>query len=91
LKRTLTLTLDLDWFYRVAGYRIASAIIDGTSHAMVSVINSVAALSTHGAGRLQRLYSSSGIFSNSWPTGSMVLWVAVFLALYLFVNYFGGR
>jgi multicomponent Na+:H+ antiporter subunit D len=91
LKRTLTLTLDLDWFYRVAGYRIASAIIDGTSHAMVSVINSVAALSTHGAGRLHRLYSSSGIFSNSWPTGSMVLWVAVFLALYLFVNYFGGR
>ena len=91
LKRTLTLTLDLDWFYRVAGYRIASAIIDGTSHAMVSVKNSVAAFSTHGAGRLHRLYSSHGIFSNSWPTGRMVLWVAVFLALYLFVNYFGGR
>lgn len=31
------------------------------------------------------------MLASTWPTGSMVLWVAVFLALYLLINYVGGR
>ncbi len=89
LKRTLTLTLDVDWFYRVAAYRIANGIIDTLASLGAGLSGMLNAWSGRGNAGLQRLLSS-GLLSRSWPTGSMVLWVALFLALYLLVNLFGG-
>ena len=91
LQRTLTLTLDVDWFYRVAGYRLANGIIDGLARLGAGLSAALSNLSGRSSAGLQRLHDSNAMLARSWPTGSMVLWVAIFLVLYLLASYFGVR
>jgi len=87
MQRTLTITLDFDWFYRALGPRLAYAgtrAWDGTA-AFLS-------RGTRKAGRgafgwIQRHHGVHGVLARSWPTGSMVLWVGVLLAAYLVFYY----
>ncbi|MGH9576020.1 MAG: hypothetical protein ACRD3R_01190, partial [Terriglobales bacterium] len=88
LKRAPTITLDFDWFYRVAGARLADAVVSGSSAvyrhlAVLAVRFLIAALA-----RIYRHHGPQGILARSWSTGSMVLWVAILLASYLVIYYF---
>ncbi len=79
--------LDADWFYR----RLAPAVIRPLAAAMSRVDATVraAALAVIGSG-LRVAEGSRGpmrLLARSWPTGSMVLWVAVLLASYLLFHF----
>jgi len=83
MKRTLTLSLDVDWFYR---------------HLMVLVVGKSAAVIARGDGAVRAAASRGvtrvlayishhhgpdGMLARTWPTGSVVTWVVVLLAVYL--------
>ncbi|MDZ7779835.1 MAG: Na(+)/H(+) antiporter subunit D [Gemmatimonadota bacterium] len=80
-----TISLDWDWFYRRFGTAAARelALLVGTARnrftgAVVQQVRSVIA-------RLSRIHGPLGPLARSWPTGSMVLWVAILLLASLVV------
>ncbi|MEQ8330745.1 MAG: Na(+)/H(+) antiporter subunit D [Longimicrobiales bacterium] len=83
MKRTLTISLDFDWFYRVFGVgaaRVATVVVgrtvEGTKGAMKSSVSA-------GRSWLETHHGPWGALARSWPSGSMVLWVAILLMAYL--------
>ena len=87
LKRTLTITLDVDWLWRVAGpaaVRIAARAIAGTRSAVVSRVGAV----LRRIGRtVERWCGVDGVLARTWSTSAMTLWVAALLAAYLLARY----
>lgn len=87
LKRTLTITLDVDWVYRVALpslARAAGALITGLRRGVLGFVGAVL------GGMLTQVYrhhGPAGPLARTWPTGSMALWVLVVLLGYLVLYY----
>jgi multicomponent Na+:H+ antiporter subunit D len=87
LRRTLTITLDVDWFYR----RLAPALLAaGTvawreAAAMLGGVQDVA-LRLLSLG-VQSLHGPQALFARTWSSGGMALWVALMLAGYLLAVY----
>jgi multicomponent Na+:H+ antiporter subunit D len=88
LKRTPTVTLDVDWLYRVAGAALAHALVEACS----SVYRGGAVWTRRwldsALSRVYRHHGPEGVLARTWPTGSMVLWVAILLGAYLVLYYF---
>lgn len=88
MKRTLTITLDFDWFYR----RFLRAIgAEFTIHMGNFVKKTTDLLITKLQFSLDKLYMQhgpKGILGNTSPSSSMVLWVAVILVSSLLLYYF---
>ena len=88
MKRTLTISLDFDWFYRrfpryvltVVEPFFAGVLSAGRAMTRVGVRHSIEFV------RRERL--PNGFLVRSWPTGSMALWVMIMLLCYLVVYYF---
>ena len=89
MKRTLTISLDTDWVWRVLLFRTASA-----TYAAITLLG--AALQTHvgkGLGTLRAHAESlfgvqltrAGVFARAWSIGTTALWIAVLLTAYVFV------
>lgn len=83
MKRTLTVSLDFDWFYRKFLSAIGREFTDQSSKAHSNFMTRV-------ENRLQwfitgvfRHHGPEGVLARTWTTGSTVLWVAVLLALYM--------
>ncbi len=81
------INLDTDWFYRkfgpavgVAGARLLVCL---RTHVLRRVCGILASAQTG----MRRLSGPSGIFARTWSTGGMVLWAAIFLALYLLLYF----
>ncbi len=83
MRRTLTITLDVDWFYRVAMVRLAQWLERVLGHAWRRL--TAAAMRHFDAfiAGIFRAHGPQGILARTWPTGSTVLWVAVLLGTYL--------
>ena len=88
LRRTLTITLDSDWLYRrllplgvqrllACSQPLDTAIRRGAGEIINGMIKT-----------LSRYHAPQGILARTWPTGSMVLWVAVLLGAYLLAYLF---
>ena len=90
MKRTLTITLDFDWFYR----RFLSVLgAEFTIHMGQFVKNSTQAMTNiieRFIGKLYVHHGPQGILGKTWPSGSMVLWVAVILVASLLLYYWQG-
>jgi multicomponent Na+:H+ antiporter subunit D len=87
MRRTLTISLDFDWFYRRFGYAIASEFAVTTSRAH-SIVEDVVKRRLNDIVRgLFHHHGPHGSLAVTWPTGSMVLWVAVLLFTCLIVYY----
>jgi len=82
-----SVNLDWDWTYRrvlpramqhlrTSGERVVARAYGAASHSVTSVVSN-----------LYRHHGPQGKLALSWPTGSMVLWVAVMLALSLLLYY----
>lgn len=87
LRRTLTITLDLDWFYRVFAPRIlagAGALLAMAGAALRAWADGAVARVGEGVRRHDGL---QGLHVRTASTGAMVLWVALLLAGYLLVYY----
>lgn len=79
MKRTLTVSLDFDWFYRVLMIRVARSL----KRLWDEVIDLVEAIwaktGAPVAARMKGLHSPGGLLAQTWPTGSMTVWVVVIL------------
>ncbi len=83
MKRTLTISLDTDFFYR----RVGPAIWRGFVHVLVVLNGLFQSLVVEQGKRLPqfwvRYHGPDGPLARTWPTGSMLLWVAVMLVVIL--------
>jgi multicomponent Na+:H+ antiporter subunit D len=87
LKRTTTIALDVDWFYRVAATRVIATASGAISKALAMINQHVAQFLNAMLVRIRRHHGPEGVLARTWPTGSMVLWVAILLASYLVMYY----
>ena len=80
--------LDVDWFYRRLFPRTALAV----ARTVVAMDNGFRRASLGTISKLLNVVNSahneSGVLSRTWPTGSMVMWVAVLLGSFLFIYYY---
>ena len=86
-KRTLTITLDFDWFYRGLG-KVLHREFDSATATIWSNLSAFASLlAKRAAGLVYKLHGPGGIFAETWSTGLMALWTTVLLGLYLVVYF----
>ena len=86
MKRTLTISLDFDWFYR--------KVLPSIEKPSVNFIQRFNAVTLQLAQqtwlRFQSVFQATRLsdyhLASSWPTGSMVLWIGVILGGYLIVD-----
>ncbi|MEC8860066.1 MAG: Na(+)/H(+) antiporter subunit D [Pseudomonadota bacterium] len=83
MKRTLTISLDVDFFYRRLGpilWRAFERLVKGLGDLLQSLVvkpsKSIPAM-------LLRYHGPEGPLARTWPTGSMLLWVTVLLVVIL--------
>ena len=93
MKRTLTISLDTDWLWRVCMHRVAgfaTRVISRAGAAMESVVATV--IAKLGAIARRHLGTSParnerGVFARTWPIGTTGLWIAILLSAYLLVYF----
>src|SRR5210317_918932 len=94
MKRTETISLDFDWLWRVALFRVAS----GTFAVAAAVGGAVTAAAGSVLARLRvvatRYLGTSGddtrpgVLARTWPIGVTALWIALLLTAYVVIYYF---
>lgn len=89
LKRTLTITLDTDWFFRVAGRAIGRGFLDALDATRQALSNLFDGIGGAFSGALFKHNGPQGFVARTRPTGSMVLWAVILLTFYLIVEYLG--
>jgi len=83
MKRTLTISLDFDWFYRRFGAALGGEFAVRTGEARAAIAGFVQRRAVGLVNGLARWHGTEGILARTWPTGSMVLWVAILLGAYV--------
>jgi multicomponent Na+:H+ antiporter subunit D len=86
LARTLTVTLDFDWFYRQLGAALALRFDRWADAAWRHVTSASERAATAAVNGMRRYHGPEGLFGRSWPTGSMAFWTTVLLAAYLLLS-----
>ena len=87
MKRTETISLDLDWFYRRFFKAIGTEFtVRAGDHRQELEQAALARLGRFVEG-LYRHHGPQGILARTWPTGSTVLWVAILLGVYVVIYY----
>jgi multicomponent Na+:H+ antiporter subunit D len=87
LKRTLTITLDVDWLWRRLGRRLLLALDGWAGRSWDALTRGVAAASHEARALLHRHHGPDGVFGRTWPTGTMAFWTTVMLGAYLILAY----
>jgi multicomponent Na+:H+ antiporter subunit D len=87
LKRTLTITLDFDWFYRGLGRAIERAFHYKTGKAWGIAVERAYRGVVRFVETLYRHHGPQGILARTWPTGSMAFWTTLLLGAYLIAYY----
>ncbi len=87
MKRTLTISLDFDWFYRrflrILGKEFTYRGINAYGAAWVRLEQRLERF----IARVYKHHGPEGILARTWQTGSTALWMAVLLGLYLLLYY----
>jgi multicomponent Na+:H+ antiporter subunit D len=87
LKRTLTITLDVDWLYRRFGVLLMRSL-DRSAESGWNGVTAAAARAARGVlGGVHRHHGPEGMLARTWPTGSMAFWTTIMLAAYLILSY----
>lgn len=87
IRHTLTINLDLDWFYRKLGPGIIQWIKEHSPKFIGPMILAVKAFGQRRFDRMFAVHGPQGFFARTWPSASMVLWVAVLLATTMILYY----
>ena len=82
------ISLDTDWVYRRALPSVVGWVRRGGGAAWTGVLGTLQRYLEGAVVTLVRHHGPQGILARTWPTGSMVLWVAVILAGSLVLYYF---
>ena len=87
MKRTLTISLDFDWFYRKLMPILVNKLEAAYSALRIPLYNFTKTFGQNRFERLFKVHGPQGIFARTWPSASMVLWVAVLLASSMLLYY----
>lgn len=87
LKRTLTITLDFDWFYRGLGRSFEMAFRTKSAMAWGVAVERTYRGVMRFVETLYRHHGPQGILARTWPTGSMAFWATLLLGGYLIAYY----
>lgn len=82
-----SLTLDLDWFYRVWGRKIAVTFTQNSGSARDSIIDDLSKGASATIDGIHHRHGPDGVLARTMPTGRMVFWAIVMLAVYLLVDF----
>lgn len=82
-----SLTLDLDWFYRVWGYKMMRSFAENAGSARDSIIDDFSRGAQAVVNMVHHRHGPAGIFARTMPTGLMAFWAIVMLAVYLVVDF----
>jgi multicomponent Na+:H+ antiporter subunit D len=78
-----SVNIDAEWSYRWLAPRIVRGLGSVVARVDTAVRSAVVGVVTSAMGAAEKGHGPRGILARNWPTGSMVLWVAVLLAAYL--------
>ncbi len=88
MKRTLTITLDLDWIWRIAMFRAGDLVYDALTAARTAAEKVVLSFLKSGQERLDDLSERDGLILRATSaTGLAALYAMVLLTLYILVYY----
>ncbi len=87
LKRTETITLDTDWFYRKLGKWVTRGLNDGSERAWDRLMARADDTISKVNSGLYHFHGPDGIFGRTWPTGQMAFWTTVMLGAYVLLSY----
>ncbi len=88
MRRTLTISLDFDWLWRVAFFHIGATLTKGIgniSRAVETRISTLVLALLDAARRHMGFNEGSrihGLFARSWSIGTTALWIAILLSAY---------
>lgn len=82
-----SLTLDLDWFYRVWGYKAARSFAENAGSARDSIIDDFSRGAQVVVNSIHHRHGPDGLLARTMPTGRMAFWAIVMLAVYLVVDF----
>ena len=90
MKRTLTISLDTDWVWRVLLYRAAGALHGGATTLGDALRSRIGAVLSTLRSRAEshfstRLTERAGVFARAWSIGTTALWIAILLTAYVLV------
>ena len=82
-----SVNLDFDWFYRRFGAWLVAGLATATA-----AFNEAASRALRGAAQrmviwIKEWHGADAVLARTWTTGSLALWVALMLAMYLLVVY----
>ena len=89
MKRTLTISLDTDWFWRVMFKKIWQVLSGAVVSVAVEIVGYID-LGKQSVGRFLARYfafENNGAMARAWPIGVTGLWIAVLLSAYIFTYY----
>ncbi|HKJ03868.1 MAG TPA: hypothetical protein VJ997_15485, partial [Longimicrobiales bacterium] len=78
-----SVNVDADWTYRWAAPRVVRAVGGAVARVDGALRGASVGLVRGSLGILARGHGPKGLLSRTWPTGSMVLWVAILLGVSL--------
>ena len=87
LRRTLTITLDVDWAYRVMLPAIARTALRAWAATASAARRMLLASIREAGARIYREERLQRALARTWPTGSMALWMMIMLLAYLVLYY----
>lgn len=86
LKRTLTITLDVDWFYRHLGPKWVKRLSGWADRFGSNLEKTVGRGVRRTIDAIQKHHGLDGVLARSWPTGGMAFWTTMMLAAYLLLS-----
>lgn len=87
LARTLTISLDLDWLWRVLVPRMALLLERTVHHARQAAAPALAGAMRALRTTAKMLFDADGVFARPWRIGTTGLWIALLLSGYLVAYY----
>jgi multicomponent Na+:H+ antiporter subunit D len=89
LRRTLTITLDVDWIWRVPLPALVRAVDAGYAAASTRLARLARATARQADRHLRAVYAHPGLLARTWSSGSTALWMLALVLGLLVVAYFG--
>jgi multicomponent Na+:H+ antiporter subunit D len=87
MKRTMTISLDFDWFYRYAGTKLNDFFVKIFSYATIKMNNFIVLQLSVFKDVILRHFGSDGAVTRTTSVGDMVQWVAILLSIYLVIYF----
>ena len=90
MKRTLTISLDFDWFYRVAGPFVVGRLVQGLAAIGTAVEATLTKVVVDTITVIRRHHGPEGFMAKTLHLSSMVFWVVAALAFALILDFARG-